>query len=74
MMIEKAFKLMSLPVLGLMALACAPNAKTNPPARPPAPIEVSAELELETVAEIEMINSGHFQPFQAGLDDQPNTP
>jgi hypothetical protein len=67
MSIEKIFKLSSLAVLGLMALACVPNAKAPP-------IEVSADIELESVTEIELINSGQFQPFRAGLDDQPDAP
>lgn len=68
--IEKLFGLLSVAAVGLFAIACVPNVKSEP-AKPVAVIEAPAQeipidLEIDAVNQVNAINSGNYSAFTSG--------
>jgi hypothetical protein len=55
---ELYFRLVSVAALGLLALACVPSVRTSGPQPPP-----SSQIEIDSVQEVESINSHGFTPY-----------
>lgn len=70
--IDRLFGLLSVAMLGLFAIACVPNVKAEPfkPAAavssPAIELDPSINLELDTVEQVNAINSGSYSTFTTG--------
>lgn len=73
---ERFFSLLAVAFLGLAALALAPEEPRIHAESDPILEEVGQEpsrLEIETITEVDAINSGQFVPYQTGQNTSPDS-